>query len=1818
MENTTSVEPTIGNWNEFSEEIQQTASRLIQSVNSSNRIKNYNKIVIDIVANKSILEPIFFEASINLYQALLIDALLHWYDGIMNALSENNANKPKLLNLFKELVTVVNTHKQSVNNLQKGIPRYNDFSNFKSYVESNYNWFLHLEHINGDKDGSKLQRILDSLEKNRNLLEFQPEELSSSLTPYQRLILVVLEKACLLKQSLKENESVDNRAISIEWLSSKFERYADLFEQVSSDQLPFDYNKAKYFFKVRNELIILARQLELAHNLEEIDVVINLFEEIRVKYYFDVEEPNNELLYNHNLLLNSILNKAIDIYNENSENYTIEESLDLLNKLLENFTLTKLSVPQGNIKEEWDEASSGYHRLRSLVADNYYFLQLTKILSSESPDLNSVKSLSEETEDPFEIEIDEDRFNNIISLYRIRVVKNINDLEETLSYIDGCKPVLDKYVINTGLRIYPILIVSAIGRFINIDIDDISSNNRFLKQLARYTQSFQSFDTELFPADMQPFFAELKNYGAIVSINEIVLDKLTEQLRSSEITVHEAGITYNGEVDLAILSDQIAIFKILIFSYDLFPSDVKKIFNNSLKRIVLISAGSFEQVLASKHDVVLNSVIQVLFFINSHLQGNPIEDFDSHLAMKICGHFTHSLYYFREGDNENTISTESWLILAKDVLNSIEKNGIENYRIVINYEGDLYRNLKAIYTIQPPREQYISDDSNSITYQLYQKVSEIITLKSEFAVGATASLEERQKNIPLRALACMVKGDPSHLTNVETILVELTGGAQLNHMKMVLGALKMSSSWDRIISIVENERLIHLKHANEVIFSYICAKINLGKILTEDEIKYYSETSSDLESIFLAEVFINIGDYNNALLQIDKINLAALDQNAIKYALRLMDRLCHTYLYNKDTRDSKLFHKDSIEAIEKIYLKFKQIELTSFDCGAQMQYRLLKLYLYCNNEAKINELISTLSIKEEIREYQDIITKYGKLNEIHKSNLFNFLRCCQHELTLEDATNAMALFQELADAAIENDQITHNKHNEIIIASKDLVSIEERLLAEALTTPTTQLKSDITVDAKTKKDIIKSIDEMLDFREDEGETSGYRRDFPQLQGKASWSKCEIQKNGSKQNKKGKVQKTTVAQVNYETSNLIEDAAHLKIMKIALKISLEAQQTIQIASGTWEHLVEIANDEDKLRQHFIRLTQTKNAGDISALSLRETEIEYWLNYNELALTSLLDLRLRSEIDDEKQINTIYILETIKFDFLNQFAQIKLVSLSERTFNIYTSRSEIKTILIPILISKSITVNHWVGMVLEQNENNISITYLDSENQPALEIIEKQLVVQLSQIFSGIDVLFKQPKLEAQKYNNCGLELIENFVYFLSEKRVSQGVAPYIHSELYVQNIMLEYYEQGFREATKDYLAEPEIIKDVIKSGFHSVSDNNYISTLTIIYQSESSCEYETWFSLLNYLGNVDLIWKFKKWLYSKDVVTFDQIMQKYNIARSIDELKDTKLSFCSFFIELKDKELAKEVLFVAQLNEKLNLPIGTKEIEYLQPIIYKTNMWFKVFDTIVDTIRLIYAPTTDNTKKVLIDSTFLYSMYFGVNGFSVIINGVDVAYKVYQSEYNQAFTQTIATAGYMFIPVAISFVATPYFGFVCVASLTINSGYSVITNAYSLYQEYNSIEWQLKSGIAYKDASEFLTNSPLQQIYDFAASSKYYKIKINAISLEIEKDQIKQHLEIKGEFGNKLYDYIYIPMLEEKYTLLNKIINGELTKEQAEASKAQHVSITIENQYYQHCIEIVKLKDNEIEHYYCYNEEQQILDHVLIGKSKVYAEVIERF
>lgn len=84
----------------------------------------------------------------------------------------------------------------------------------------------------------------------------------------------------------------------------------------------------------------------------------------------------------------------------------------------------------------------------------------------------------------------------------------------------------------------------------------------------------------------------------------------------------------------------------------------------------------------------------------------------------------------------------------------------------------------------------------------------------------------------------------------------------------------------------------------------------------------------------------------------------------------------------------------------------------------------------------------------------------------------------------------------------------------------------------------------------------------------------------------------------------------------------------------------------------------------------------------------------------------------------------------------------------------------------------------------------------------------------------------------------------------------------------------------------------------------------------------------------------------------------------------------------------------------RLEEKFSKDIDVtrvidEKLRNLQSMIYKTNIGFKTVDTAINTAKVIYEPTLDNAKKVVIDTAYLYGMYNGFNGYSLAINTAEL-------------------------------------------------------------------------------------------------------------------------------------------------------------------------------------------------------------------------------
>lgn len=186
--------------------------------------------------------------------------------------------------------------------------------------------------------------------------------------------------------------------------------------------------------------------------------------------------------------------------------------------------------------------------------------------------------------------------------------------------------------------------------------------------------------------------------------------------------------------------------------------------------------------------------------------------------------------------------------------------------------------------------------------------------------------------------------------------------------------------------------------------------------------------------------------------------------------------------------------------------------------------------------------------------------------------------------------------------------------------------------------------------------------------------------------------------------------------------------------------------------------------------------------LTGMGFEVTQQEYWYEYNQFGLDKLLLLRL-----EQLQLNTCDSLQIIKSGFvLYNFNE----SISLLALNILQVASP-KTTLLPLNIEQQ----HWAGLVIQKENRTIKISYLDSSYSSAALV--EELMTALSRLCLNYKIDFKVIAVEEQRYNNCGPELIENFVFYLTGDRFSQEDALYMHSYLYEQNLLMQ--EDDFSQA-----------------------------------------------------------------------------------------------------------------------------------------------------------------------------------------------------------------------------------------------------------------------------------------------------------------------------------------------------------------------------------------------------------------------------------
>jgi tetratricopeptide (TPR) repeat protein len=490
---------------------------------------------------------------------------------------------------------------------------------------------------------------------------------------------------------------------------------------------------------------------------------------------------------------------------------------------------------------------------------------------------------------------------------------------------------------------------------------------------------------------------------------------------------------------------------------------------------------------------------------------------------------------------------------------------------------------------------------------------------------------------------------------------------------------------------------------------------------------------------------------------------------------------------------------------------------------------------------------------------------------------------------------------------------------------------------------------------------------------------------------------------------------------------------------------------------------------------------------------------------------------------------------------QYSTKQLNFAAERLVNDVSSAllsDQAQAVLVPFNLHNE----HWLGLAFMYTGGVVKVTYMDSEQGAMALELKYGLERGLSK--NGYQTQFSEARLERQRYSNCGPELIENFAYHLTGTRATQEAAVYVHS-LLVENNLLDPKEYGLKIAENNKLI-----------GFLSNTAPLPIRSMEAFPIAQRPLPHA---SSQRKLGSSPFSSESRR--KPSSGLTRGSSPQ-YQISMCEDgssgqaRRKGLDPSFrwddAGGGVDAIDLNLLPAIeqfnrLWAKWLQDKLH---------QVNAVVHKTTMGFKGLDLAVDSARLLYKPDLENAKSVALDASYLYSMYSGVNGYSALVSGAEIAYQLHSGEYHSAFNTGAATLSAMALPYILAMCNRPYLGFAYGILVAASTAYTAALNAYSFVLELKEKDANLKSTVAYKELVEWLAASSLQTLYDFEACATEYKLQIN--DLLFEKAIVKA--KTQGEF-----------------------------EQEAEALMAKHHS-----QSYEHCVEVRSEDVKPSSEYDCYN------------------------
>ena len=175
-------------------------------------------------------------------------------------------------------------------------------------------------------------------------------------------------------------------------------------------------------------------------------------------------------------------------------------------------------------------------------------------------------------------------------------------------------------------------------------------------------------------------------------------------------------------------------------------------------------------------------------------------------------------------------------------------------------------------------------------------------------------------------------------------------------------------------------------------------------------------------------------------------------------------------------------------------------------------------------------------------------------------------------------------------------------------------------------------------------------------------------------------------------------------------------------------------------------------------------------------------DYFSTYSKVGMEELLKLRLQQNNETQNDNTKI---------FIPDYAVDKNLGCLERLISDIKSKlTEFNQLPATLLISINYDAEHWVGMSVEFVDGKINVTYMDPEGNSMPKSLNDGLKVELAKSYPNTSIEITEKEVESQKYNNCGLEVIENLIAAVAGEaaRIEQDEILEAHSILYEQHLI----------------------------------------------------------------------------------------------------------------------------------------------------------------------------------------------------------------------------------------------------------------------------------------------------------------------------------------------------------------------------------------------------------------------------------------------